>query len=246
MFGDVVVDKIPAYIKVYNTIKREILDGEYTIGELLPAEPLLEKRFSVSRTTIRRAIEMLSREGLVKVQQGRGTEVLDNKTKQGLNVVTSISETLRNYGYIVTSRNMYIDIIPASAKISSVLKIPEGDEVVRIQRIQLANGVPIVIMRNYLPKYLVPNIQNYVNTFSSLYKFLEEYYNINIDSATDRISAKTADFTEAEMLDVPIGTAILCMFRVCYSNGKPVSCDRLSIVGDKYELEVNMAGRTKY
>lgn len=239
------MEKSPAYIKVYNVLKRELLDEEYEIGSLLPPEPALEKRFDVSRTTIRKAIEILSREGFVNVQQGKGTEVLSNRTKQSLNVVTSISETLRNYGYAVSSRNMYIDTIPASEQIAADLNIEPNANVVRIQRIQLANGAPIAIMRNYIPEHLVTGIHNYVNTFSSLYQFLEKYYNINIDRAVDKISAKTADFEEAEMLNIPVGSAILYMRRVCFEKEKPMSADRLSIIGDKYELEVNMVGRNK-
>ena len=47
------------------------------------------------------------------------------------------------------------------------------------------------------------------------------------------------------MLDIPVGTALLYMRRICYAAGRPVCADRLSIVGDKYELEVNMVGRDK-
>ncbi len=240
------MDKSPAYVRVYNVLKREILDEEYTINELLPSEPMLEKRFGVSRTTVRRAVEMLAREGLVQVQQGRGTHILDYKAKQNLNVVTSTSETLRKFGYNVKTRNMYIDTVAASARIASELNIAEGDEIMRIQRIQLADDYPIAIMRNFLPKDLVPGIKNYQNEFSSLYEFLEEFYNISIDRATDKISAKNADFTEAEMLDIPIGTAVLYMRRVCYAQNKPVCCDRITILGDKYELEIHMLGRYKW
>ena len=132
--------KSPAYAKIYDVLKREIMEGELAIGELLPPEPELEKRFNVSRTTIRRAVELLSRDGFVQAQQGRGTHVLDYKTKQNVNTVTSISETLRSKGYEVKPKSMYIDIVPASAHIAEDLKIKEGEMVARVQRIQLADG----------------------------------------------------------------------------------------------------------
>lgn len=239
------MEKIPAYMRVYKIIKREIIDGEYAIGELLPPEPELEKRFNVSRTTVRRAVDILSREGFVVAKQGRGTQILDYRTKQNLNMVTSISETLRKKGYKVRPKNMYIDTIEATPRLSADLGIPVGEKVVRVQRIQLADEKPIAIMRNHLIPAMVPGIENYVNAITSLYQFLEEQYNINIDSAFDRISAKSADFTDAEMLQIPIGSALLYMRRVCYANGRPVCADRLSLVGDRYELEINMEGRYK-
>ena len=93
--------RYPAYSMVYDTLKQEIIDGDIAIGELLPPEPELERRFQVSRTTVWKAVELLSRDGFVRAQQGKGTEVLNNKTKQNLNGVTSISETLRKRGCTV-------------------------------------------------------------------------------------------------------------------------------------------------
>lgn len=237
--------KAPAYAVIYDTLKREIMDGDISIGSLLPAEPELEKRFSVSRTTVRRAVELLSQEGLVQAKQGRGTQVLDYKTRQNLNLVTSISETLRKKGYEVRPKTMHIDIVPASQYIAEDLGITEGEMVARVQRIQLADEHPVAIMKNYIPAYMVPGIENQMDSINSLYMYLEERYGINIESAKDRISARNADFSEAQMLEVPVGRALLYMRRTCYSGSRPVCADRLSIIGDKYELQISMVGRSK-
>lgn len=237
--------RYPAYAKVYEVLKKEIIDGDFAIGDLLPTEPELEKRFQVSRTTVRKAVDLLSREGFLQAKQGRGTEVLDNRTKQNLNVVTSISETLRKKGYEVAPKSIYIDRVPAPPHIARDLGIGAETEVVRVQRIELADGTPIAIMKNYLKPELVPAIEKHIGEISSLYHFLEERYKIQINSAHDRISARTADFTEAEMLDVTPGTALLYMKRICYADNRPVCVDRLSLLGDRYELEVDMSGRYK-
>lgn len=237
--------KSPAYAVVYEVLKREIMDGEIPVGSLIPSEPELEKRFSVSRTTIRRAVELLSRDGLVKAQQGRGTQVLDSKTSQNLNMVTSVSETFRNRGYEVRPKAMHIDIVPSSPHIAQDLAIEEGEPVARIQRIQLANELPVAIMKNYIPAYMVPGIERQAEHINSLYMYLEERYRISIESAKDRISARNANFNEAQMLEIPVGSALLYMRRVCYAKGRPVCADRLSIIGDKYELEISMTGRSK-
>ena len=160
-------------------------------------------------------------------------------------MVTSISETLRRKGYEVAPKSIYIDRIPATAHIARDLGIEQEAEVVRVQRIELADGKPIAIMKNYLKPEMVPGIEQHIGEIRSLYRFLEERYRIFIDSAHDRISARTADFTEAEMLGVTPGTALLYMKRVCCSDGTPVCVDRLSLLGDRYELEVDMNGRFK-
>lgn len=235
----------PAYMIMYNSLKEDIKKGVYPVGDLLPIEAELENLFSVSRTTVRRAMELLAREGFVEVRQGRGTTVLDFKTKQNLNQVTSVTESLRRKGYVVRTKSMYIDTVYATFQLAEELKINQGDLLARVQRIQLADDKPIAIMENYIPYDLVPNIEEYTNQFSALYQFLEEKFNIQINAAKDKIYAKNADFTDGEMLGVKPGTALLCIHRICFNEEKPICVDIVSIIGNQYELENSMNGRFK-
>ncbi len=235
--------KIPAYARVYNALKARILESDYAVGELLPPEPELEKQFGVSRTTVRKAVENLSREGFVLAQQGRGTQVLDFSTRQNLNEVTSLSETLERKGFTVVPKSMYIDRVAASAKLAKELEVEVGAPVVRVQRIQLADGKPIAIMHNYLRAEMVPGMENDSGKFHRLYDYLETRHGIVIDSAYDRITAKAASFTEAEMLQVSVGSALIYLIRNCFSAGKPVCADHCSIIGGRYDFEIRMQGR---
>jgi len=82
--------------------KKKIKEGYYLPGVLLPTEQELEQQYSVSRTTIRKTIGLLTNEGYLRVKQGRGTEVLDFSTTQKLNHITSVTETLVEKGYDVS------------------------------------------------------------------------------------------------------------------------------------------------
>ncbi len=239
------MSKIPAYRIVHDALKKEIQNGKYPVSELLPTEPELEKIFHVSRTTVRRAMEVLKEEGLVEITQGRGTMVLDYRTKQDLNKVTSVTESFRRRGYDVRTKSMHIDIISANEELCKELGIHLREPVARVQRIQLANDRPVVIMKNYIPYRNVPDIIAFTNKFSGLYQFLEEQYQIEIDAADDKIYAKASDFSESEMLDVQAGTALLCIHRICYRDKTPVCVDDVYILGDQYELVISMNGRYK-
>lgn len=239
----VALDKTPAYIRVYNALRSKILDGEYAIGDLLPPEPELEKLFLVSRTTVRKAVEMLSHEGLVAAKQGRGTTVLDYHTTQNINQVSSLSETLEQQGVKVYCKNMFISTIAATARVAQELQVEPGSPVIQIQRVQIADGKPIAIFKNYLIPEMVPDIQNHAGKFAHLYDFLEEHYGLLIDAARDRISARCATFEEAAMLDVPVGSALIYLVRICYSGGRVVGSDHCRILGSRYEFEIYMNGR---
>lgn len=238
-------ERLPAYLKVYQQLKNDILDEKYKVGEMIPVERQLEEIYSVSRITIRKAVELLAEDNYVEVRQGRGTRVLDYKARQSLNCVTSVTETLRKKGFTVTTKSMYIDTLVPPAHVSQNLQLEEREKAARVQRIQLADGQPIVIMKNYIPESLVPGIAGYCGQFTALYQFLEDTYHIEIDEAADKIFAKNAEFEEAQMLEVEVGEALLCIQRRCSQRGKPVCFDDVTIIGKKYELYTNMTGRNK-
>ena len=236
---------IPAYSKVYQCLKQQIMDGDYAIGENIPPEPELQIQFDVSRTTIRKAVEMLVQENMLEVRQGKGTRVLDYKTVQSMNFVTSFTESLKNKGYQVRSVEMKIDRMPASPSRALELRLPVGEELVRIRRVQLADEQPAGILVNYVPAALVPGIEKYTNTFHSFYRFLQDVYGIEIKSSRDIITARVLDQADASLLGVKPGTPAMCDKRITYSANGPISIDRLIALADKYEIVVDMKGRLK-
>jgi len=233
----------PLYQEVFLQIKKLIRDGEYEIGHFLPTEEKLQQIFGASRTTIRKAVALLAAEGLVDVKQGCGTKVLDFRYTQNLSYVTSVTETLRNKGYEVVIKSIFIDVIQADAKQAKKLEIAEGSDIYRIQRVQNANGFPITIMENFIDVSLAPNLETTVSHTFSLYETLEKKYNIHIDSSIDTIGAKTAEFIEAQLLDIKVGAALLDIRRIELSRGKPVSYSKSLLRADRYQLEISTSGR---
>ncbi len=235
--------RIPAYMKVYTQIKGMILDDTYPIGSLMPTEPDLCQQFQVSRTTIRKAMELLEQGGFIRIQQGRGTEVLDYRTTQKLNIVSSFTETLESKGYKVSSKSMHIDMVVPPNNVLDDLNLPAETQVVRIQRIQLANGKPVALMTNYVVPDLVPGILADAGTFVSLYQHLETKYGIVLTDARDNIKAKAADFLESELLQIPTGSPLLVDRRITFSQGRPIEVVIMLVDASKYEFSVNLTGR---
>lgn len=234
---------IPAYRQVYTTIKNRIREGTYKAGTMLPTETQLEKEFAASRTTIRKAISLLTGDGYLKVRQGRGTEILDISTTQKLNYITSITETLTSKGFQVTVQGMNIDKVIAPSIVQEELLLPPNAKVYRVQRVQCANGQPVALIINYLKENLVPNLEQYQDKFTALYKFLENKYNIILTEATETLSAASADFMEAQILKIPTGAPLLCSKRVSYVAQGPLEYSIIKLVADKYEYSIHLKGR---
>lgn len=67
--------RIPLYLQVAATLRRRIEDGQWEAGHKIPTLEELEEEFQVARVTVRQAIDLLQKEGLVWRQQGKGTFV---------------------------------------------------------------------------------------------------------------------------------------------------------------------------
>lgn len=91
---------------------------------------------------------------------------------------------------------MYIDVVPASPNIAQDLELKKGNWKNRVQRIQLADGHPTAIMKNYIPAgHTVPGIGRTIDKVT-VHKSIWRTGNISIETAHDRISARNADFSE--------------------------------------------------
>ncbi len=235
-------DKMPVYLKVYNVLKSEIQNFR-SVGELLPPEPALEKKYGVSRITIRKAIQLLSEEGYVSVKQGYGTTVTRPKAVHRLNYIFSVTETLRNSGYKVYSNNIYVDICVPNDDILKLLDAPENTKYTRMQRILIANHQPISIVTNYILPELAPDLKDNVENLDSLYNLLETKYNQKFDYATDYITARSANYLQAQVLQIPNKSALISIRRVVYTKDKPVMLDDLLIESSRYQFSVNLSGR---
>jgi GntR family transcriptional regulator len=234
---------IPRYQWVYNSLKTKIEVGDYKVGELLPPEPDLQKMFQVSRTTIRRAVEILAQQGFLYIRQGRGTEILDFKATQKLQYVTSFSETLREQGFTVSQSGVSVDFVPAPRHIAADLRLEPGARLVKIDRVTLANGTSIALMTNYLVPDLAPGIEKRIEGMISLYSFLESEYHIVIEAATDFISARQSNPAEAERLGIPRDSPLLVVRRITHSGGRPVEVAILLIIAERYEYCVHTKDR---
>lgn len=229
--------KIPFYKSMYKNIKEKIEKDLYPVGMFLPTEEELQMEYSVSRTTVRRAIALLQADGLIKVRQGYGTEVVRSKVSQCLNEITSVSESLRKKGHEVGVGNMHIERVFATYELAEELGIEVGAPVILISRIQTSDGVPIAIAKNYIVEKYVPGLIDEKEDIISLYRYINEKHSLEITKVEDRLSACSATFDEAVALGIETKTALILVNRVCYTSGQPFEVDYVKIIASKYEYK---------
>jgi GntR family transcriptional repressor for pyruvate dehydrogenase complex len=85
---------------VYEQLRDHIVHGEFSPGDELPAERTLSEQLQVNRSAVREGLKRLEQAGLVAIQQGEATKILDFKKNGGLNILTTL--ILRPNGTINT------------------------------------------------------------------------------------------------------------------------------------------------
>lgn len=235
--------RIPAYRQMYNSLKKDIREGRYAPGSFLPTESEMEELYGVSRTTVRRAIGMLTNEGYLSVTQGRGTEVQEISTSQHLNKITSFTETLRRKGYQVSTQGLAQEKVPAPDYIRDALALREGEQVYHIQRVQCADGKPVCVMEDYVAANQAPGFHIQESGCVSVYACLEEEYGLFLKDAVEHISAVSASFTQSQILRIPVGAPLLHSRRIANTEHGALIYSSLYVVAERYEYQIYQAGR---
>ncbi|MFN2128865.1 MAG: GntR family transcriptional regulator [Anaerolineales bacterium] len=138
--------------QVYEIIVKDISDGTYPPGSLLPSENKLAEQFNVSRPTIRSAFARLAERGYVKRQRGVGTFVAESPSIMNpLYQLLDVGERISARGLVPGFSQLKSEIIEADQEISKKLQIELGSPVLYLHKIFTANKEPIILFVNYIP-----------------------------------------------------------------------------------------------
>jgi GntR family transcriptional regulator len=221
------------YTKVEETIAAEIADGEYRPGDQLPTEDRLLQRFEVSRITVRRAIQNLVQRGLLEIRRGRGTFISEPRIEAELTKLSGFVEDMNVAGRKASARVLYQGVVSATARIADRLQLGRGTRVMRIERVRLADGLPVSFDQTYLPLALGRKIVRNDLRMQPIFTLLEEEYGVPLLEADYALEAVAASKIVADALDLTVGTPIFQIERTSRTtNHEPIDYEVLSYRGD--------------
>jgi GntR family transcriptional regulator len=229
-----------AHGQIEDWLADAIAAGELAAGDRLPTENDLAAWLGVSRMTLRHALSELAQRGLVTrtVGRGGGTFVAEPKLEQDLTTLAGFSAQLRRYGKVAGARVLAAAMIPASAAAAAALELGEGDLVIEVRRIRLADDKPIVIEHSLFPAALFPDLLE-CRLDGSLYELLEERYGQRPHRARELLEPVVAGIREAEALEVDEGAPLMLVERIAYSaTGRPLEFARDLFRGDRTRVVV--------
>lgn len=202
---------VPIYHQIEEALREIILSGNLEPNERLPSGNELSDRYGISPMTVRQAMSGLVRDGLIYRKRGRGTFVAPRKMEHPLLRMTSFTEDMRARGLDPGSRLLRLEKIPAPQEVAEALGIEAGEPVTRVKRLRLADGHRVGVHDAYLrgPLDISPEV---LEAEGSLYRLLDTK-DISLVEGKDVIEAIEATEEHSELLNIPVGTALLQVTR---------------------------------
>lgn len=190
------------YYTIYLNLKNKILNQYYKEGELLPSENALAKEYSVSRETIRKALDYLSADGLIQKQQGRGSTVLNQKIFNfPISGLTSFKELADTQGMNTRTIVLTNELVPVDSELKQKMKEKKWEETLAIKRIRQIDQQNIILDYDYLDPKIVDSIPNHRLEYS-LYDYLERDLQLVIAFASKEIIVENVTETDRKHLDL--------------------------------------------
>ena len=245
------IDHRPAYVLSYvgvtkqERIRQRVVEliQELGVGSAIPSERKLSNDLGVSRLTLRAALDELVREGYLVRRHGSGTFVSEPKIAQQL-TLTSFSEDMRRRGMVPDSRTIGLDNVDAGARVGRALNVSPAARVYRIQRLRLADGVPMALETLHVPVSIVPGLTAQQLEHASFYELLEQRYGVVIASGLQTIEPTVTNEEESELLDVPLHSPAFLFERTSQTaDGDIVEFVRSVYRGDRYQLVAELSQR---
>lgn len=208
-------------------------------GDPLPSDAALCREFGVSRMTARHAVQRLAEEGLISREPGRGSFVALPRAHRRANSLMSFSDEMRRQGRLPHSRLLRRELRPAQPDEVRDLRLREGEPVVALIRIRMADGRPIALEAVALHGRCAGAVMHADLETGSLHEALR---GAGFEPARGRATlvARAASAEDAGFLEVEPGTPLLVERRVIVDRrGQPLESTESRYPGDRYALDVD-------
>jgi GntR family transcriptional regulator len=235
----------PMYFQIQTQLLRVIQSGQLRAGDPLPSEEELSRVYGVSRMTSRQALQALKSQGFASRHKGQGTFVSQPKVEKDITHLCGFTAEMRALGMKPSSQVLQSTTIPATAELASKLSLQAGSPVFYLQRLRLADDLPVAIDEVWLSQKRFPGLEEMDFSRVSLYQTLRERYDIRVSRADEILEARSALRREAELIGIPPRSSLLVISRILWNmDGTPVELAHSIYRGDRYRAILSIPATT--
>ena len=230
---------LPLHAQLKEKIISEIAAGALKPGDQLPTQKELGAQHEMSHMTVRRALDELIKEGVIRSVRGKGLYVRDQTVATDTGSLVSFDEQIHRLGMVPSKRVLCAEVIPASTTLANILNVAVGVPLASLERLLIADNIPVAIIISYLPHNLCPGILEHDLARGSLFATLRQEYGLQLSGAVSIIQSILASKEQAAVLQVHRPAALLSREQMTYlKDGTIVEFSRSFLRGDNYHIRV--------
>ena len=218
-----------AYDGIYFDLKRDIEEGVYAYRDLLPSESVLVKKYGCAHNTVRKALEILARDGYVQAIHGKGVRVIftpiasEDRPFYELSGVESLYKTGIRHGFVAKTKVLLMETILADADLAALTHFDEGEKLVHLERVRFYDGRPYERETNYFRADTVQGM-TIADAERSVYDYIELVRKGKLVTSKRHITLVPVDERDREILELG-DTTHLAQFRSMTYDGEGLLCE---------------------
>lgn len=228
---------IALWRQIYQAIRDEIRQGVYPPGARLPTEEALAAQYQVNRHTLRRAMAALRDDGVLRIEQGRGTFVQEEVVPYQVSKRTRFSENIASLDRQPGGRLIRMAEVPADAMAARELGVREGKPLLLLEILNVADDRPISIASHYFP---LPRFKQLADAYKERGSITRALFSLGVKDyfrRVTRVRPKLPSLDDARLLQQGRSEPILYSENVNEDpDGLPIEFARTRYAGQRVEL----------
>lgn len=232
------------HLDVADALRARIATRDLGPRGALPGEVELAKEYTTSRVTVRRALDLLRREGLVTSRRGSGWFAAVDLLRQPLGRVKTVEAAVEAAGAIPGRRVIAFGFVDAPALVAEELGVARGSDVLRVERVNLADDEPFALVTVWVRGDVGADVSRADVERTTFYDLLP-LRGVELESVHQTITAEVADAGAAVLLACGVGDPLLLVRRVtCDVNGAPTLYSEHRYPADRTSFEIDFSLRS--
>ncbi len=230
-------ERVPRYLQIAESLRERIRGGTLARGVRLTNQRALAREFGVALMTLRQALELLEKDGLIRRRHGLGTFVASRSIDYDILHFRTFAGDLSARGEAVETRFLGAQFARPDRRVAQGLGLPEGEAVFVLDRLRLVDQHPMSYQRSFLPASIGREVAKADLAVTPLRNVLKFKLGIEVARARETVYAVALRRPEASRLGCPPGSPGFRSERISWAAaGAPVVFDRVFIPGDRFRI----------
>jgi GntR family transcriptional regulator len=231
---------MPKYRQLLDILRRQVISGQIPPGGQLPTEDALIERYGISRGTVRKAIDQLEAEKLIRKEHGVGSFALAEHPN-AVPFFFSEDALYQLYGRErVTFEDLDRTVAPAPPETAEKLHLRPGERVIHIEQRQLLDGQALSYTERDIPEALCPSLMEMDIRDRPLHEVLVFVSEIPLLRAEMEIEARLANAAEARLLGTAPQTPLIAVRRMTYTAPNRPAVWYQALFRERFTLDVKI------